>query len=1644
MNNAKSVLASCRVWVAARGRAAAWMGLSMLSVSVAASDDAPVFHVSPTGADTAPGTREQPFATLGRAVAAARARPDSALRRIRLGAGAYWNVGLVLGPDDSGLVIEAAPGEQATLYGGQRLTGWAPEGERWYAATLPPLPVSAEDVKAGLALPDWEARVLLVDGRSRPRARFPETGELPHQSRFEVRWMSSTGGGWERPPTRGELTTLHYRPGDLPAGLELRNAEVTVFHMWDESCVGVAAHDAEHGQLTLASEPGHPPGAFGVRKMVVWNTREGLTRPGQWYHDRVRNRIVYWPLPGEKMDELDVVVPTRTILVRLAGAAGRPVKNVTLRGLRLSATTVPLKAGGFAAGHFDGAITLQGTEDCSFENLTVQGVAGHAIRTRGKNVRTRVVNSEITDCGAGGLYVGGEGAVIQNNRVHGIGLAYPSAIGIHQGGRDSQVIHNEVFDCPYSAINYGGTSNRIEHNLLYDCMKVLHDGAAIYLFAATNCVVRGNVVRDVKDTGGYGASAYYLDERSTGCAIEGNLSLRVNRPLHQHMANNNRVSDNVFLVEGDAQLTFPRCEGYTMERNILHATGNIRIDNPQAVSHWSKNLFHSGTGQFTGVRLEAGGYGAVGSEPLQAGDTVLADPRFRDREKGDYGFLEDSPAPAMGIRPLDLRAAVVVSHTAWAAASGRTREAFDRGWRFARYGLQADGTRRAEPGGEQWTIRAWASTEETGPGRNRPAPLAIDGNPATRWCASDAAPAQWLALDLHESRALGEMRIEWDITTAWTAAALPYGFVVEGGADGIHWTLLSDHRDPQEGNPVVVKLTGSHRHLRIRTTSVGNTQWASIREIILIDADGQVIERERLPPTPGPEAVDFDDSGWRALDLPHDWGVEGPFRLDLAGETGKLPWKGIGWYRKHFTLPAGDQGRQVFVDFDGAMAYARIWCNGEYVGTWPYGYSSFRMDLTPHVKFGGENVIAVRLDTEQWDSRWYPGAGIYRHVWLVRTNPVHVGHWGTYITTPEISDEAATVKLAVTLDNRTVAPAKATVHTSIYELGENGLPVKIPVATMTEVETDVAAHGSATVAQQTSVTHPKRWDIDAPNRYLACTEVHVDGRLVDHYDTPFGIRTIEFTARNGFLLNGRRVPIQGVCMHHDLGALGSALHDRALERQLQILIEMGCNAVRTSHNPPAPELLALADRLGLLVMDEAFDTWHTPKKGHDYGYLFDEWHERDLVALVRRDRNHPSVFMWSIGNEVMDQRNVELTRRLADIVRREDPTRPVSNGYNDPNGGRGSGAAQALDVMGVNYFFNEQDQWDKDPRYRNMPTMGSETSSCVSSRGEYFFGTHQADWQVSSYDLERPGWGCDPDTQFRVNARWPHLLGEFVWTGFDYLGEPVPYNSQDQSILLNFRNDPSKRAELEAEIAELARRTPPSRSSYFGIIDLAGFPKDRYYLYQSQWRPELPMAHLLPHWNWPERVGQPTPVHLYTSGDEAELFLNGQSLGRRKKKPGQDFRLVWNDVKYEPGTLLAVAYKNGEEWARDTVKTTGAAARLDLTVDRPAIRGDGLDLAFVTVRIADAEGLTVPRSDNLVTFTVSGPGEIVAVDNGDATSFDPFQSNRRKAFNGLALVILRAQPGRHGMINLTAESEGLQSARVTVAAHAERTDEKRD
>jgi beta-galactosidase len=816
---------------------------------------------------------------------------------------------------------------------------------------------------------------------------------------------------------------------------------------------------------------------------------------------------------------------------------------------------------------------------------------------------------------------------------------------------------------------------------------------------------------------------------------------------------------------------------------------------------------------------------------------------------------------------------------------------------------------------------------------------------------------------------------------------------------------------------------------------------APVRERISFNADWRFSKLEAGQRDPGEAAVQagFDDASWRRLKLPHDWGIEGPFRQEYPNDTGKLPWWGTAWYRKHFTLPATDAGRRIYLDIDGAMSNAQVWINGRNVGGWPYGYASWRVDLTPHVKPGGDNVIAIRLENPEASSRWYPGGGIYRNVWLVKTAPVHVAQYGTFVTTPQVTKQSATVSVEVTVDNHG-PQTDVRVATDIYALDEAGRRTGAPVARKeASAPAWAPADHQAQVTQTLAVADPRLWSPASPQRYVAVTTVMDKGRVVDVVETPFGIRTIAFDAKNGFLLNGTRLPINGVCQHHDLGALGAAINVRALERQLEILREMGVNAIRTSHNPPAPELLDLADRMGFVVVAEAFDIWGQKKNPNDYALHYKEWHEKDLRGMIRRDRNHPSVIAWSIGNEIVEQGAREgwkVAAHLSEIARGEDRTRPTTAAFNHI-GSAYNGFQNAVDVFGYNYKPQEYAKFHEHAPH--IPLLGSETASTVSSRGEYFFPVSddkskgQANFHVSSYDLSAPPWATPPDTEFRGQDDNPFVAGEFVWTGFDYLGEPTPYNS-DTTNLLNF-TDPAQQQRMAKELQDLKKIAVPSRSSYFGIVDLAGFKKDRFYIYQARWRPELPMAHLLPHWSWPERVGQVTPVHLYTSGDEAELFLNGKSLGRKKRGP-RDYRLRWDDVVYQPGTLQAVAYKDGRRWAEDTVHTAGKAAKLELSADRSALRADGDDLSFVTVTIADRDGRPVPRAGNRVAFKLSGPGEIVATDNGDPTSFESFQSPQRNAFNGLALAIVRTKAGQAGKLVLTATADGLEEAKVTLESKA--------
>src|SRR5579871_1341587 len=716
------------------------------------------------------------------------------------------------------------------------------------------------------------------------------------------------------------------------------------------------------------------------------------------------------------------------------------------------------------------------------------------------------------------------------------------------------------------------------------------------------------------------------------------------------------------------------------------------------------------------------------------------------------------------------------------------------------------------------------------------------------------------------------------------------------------------------------------------------------------------------------------------------------------------------------------------------MSNAHVWINGQDLGGRPYGYIGFGFDLTPYLHFGlakeDANVIAVRLMPEDRSSRWYPGAGIYRNVWLDVTAPVHVARWGTYVTTKDVTDDQASVVVKTEIRNDGAAPKNVVLQTSILDARRQAMAgTRGPAG----IDPGILPGASQTVTETLRLDKPERWDITRPYVYTVVTELIDKGTVIDRYETPLGVRTIAFDKQKGFLLNGRAMKLHGVCDHHDLGALGAAVNSRGIFRQLEILQGAGVNAIRTSHNPPAPELLYAADHLGFLVMDEAFDVWQVPKVPNGYNKYFDEWSDRDARDFIHRDRNHPSVIMWSIGNEVMEQRRPDgavQAKRLNALFHEEDPSRPTTSAFNSWSDAIKNGLAENVDIPGFNYQPMHYEQILKE--HPDWIIVGSETGSCLSSRGVYHlplekYNKHPSH-AVSGYDIISASFGYCPDVEFYYQDKFPQILGEFVWTGFDYIGEPTPY--------FDFHPGADHTGDW------------PARSSYSGFIDLAGFPKDRYYLYQSQWT-DKPMVHLLPHWNWAGHEGEKIPVMAYSNAEEVELFLNGKSLGKKKRyaetwqmtvsknaDPSGKFvtryRRIWQ-VPYQPGILRAVAYDKGKQVAADEVQTAGPAARVKLFADRTAIEIGGDDLSFITVRIEDKDGNLCPMADNQVAFDVTGAGEIAAVDNGNAATEEPFQARERKAFNGLALLIVRSKAVA-GTIHISATSSGLAGDGIEISA----------
>ena len=785
--------------------------------------------------------------------------------------------------------------------------------------------------------------------------------------------------------------------------------------------------------------------------------------------------------------------------------------------------------------------------------------------------------------------------------------------------------------------------------------------------------------------------------------------------------------------------------------------------------------------------------------------------------------------------------------------------------------------------------------------------------------------------------------------------------------------------------------------------------------------------------------VGYDDGKWQQVRVPHDWAIYGPFSInndrqnvaitqdgqkeamEHAGRTGGLPFVGVGWYRLSFEVPDFAPGKRAVLLFDGAMSQARIYVNGQEVGFWPYGYNSFHFDITDYVKEGATNELAVRLENETDSSRWYPGAGIYRNVHLIVTEDVHIPVWGTQLTTPVVSKDIARVELRTeVVCPEEIADQMLRLVTEIRDRSGN---------VVARAEDSLSRYHANCFEQVFDVEHPELWSVESPVLYTAVSKLYVGDTLKDEYTTRFGIRTIEIIPEKGMFINGQMTKFKGVCNHHDLGPLGAAVNDAAIRRQIRILKDMGCNAIRTSHNMPAPELVEACDEMGMLLMLETFDEWQTPKVKNGYHKYFDEWAERDLVNLIRHFRNNPSVVMWCIGNEVPDQgdklNGPKLSRWLQDICHREDPTRPVTQGMDQPHNVVYNNMAAVMDVAGFNYRPHLYGN-----NYYHLPQqiiLGSETASTVSSRGVYKFPVERRsmakyeDHQASSYDVEHCGWSNLPEDDWMWHEDYDCCIGEFVWTGFDYLGEPTPYYSDW-----------------------------PSHSSLFGIVDLAGLPKDRYYLYRSHWNKEEETLHILPHWTWPGREGEVTPVFVYTNYPSAELFVNGVSQGVRTKdssitiedtmnpeaeealKRQERYRLMWMDVKYEPGTVKVVAYNEaGEAVAEQEIRTAGAPHHIELSVDRATIKADGRDLAFVTVSVVDKDGNLCPMADNQITYTVKGAGRYRAGANGDPTSLELFHEPRMRVFSGMMTAIVESSESA-GTITLTAKAKGLKSATITI------------
>jgi beta-galactosidase len=1391
--------------------------------------------------------------------------------------------------------------------------------------------------------------------------------------------------------------------------------------MWGGNDYKITGKDADNRiQYTWVGDNNRGNGMHRVYRMVE-NLFEELDTSSEWFYDKHTGDLYFYPPEGTNLKSSTIEMASLEELIRIVGDSSEKARYLTFSGFKFthvkrtlfSRTFEGLLRGDWAIVRA-GAIFIQDAENITIKDCKFDQVGGNGVFMSGYNRNHLVVNNEFIDTGATCVQVVGLMSAcrypstwsnhltnISDTIVGPLTEDYPKQITISQNymvnmGRFEKqsagvnismsegvtVQHNTIHRSPRSGINindgtFGG--HTIEYNDVFDCVRESGDhgpfnswgrdrfwsylgydtngnrGAEKYPYcehdAYKTTVIRNNRFHysNVHEWG------IDLDDGSSNYQIYNNLCLNTGFKLREGF--NRHVYNNIIVNErANIHCTYENAYN-KIERNVIINDTPIAFANSStqreitAHSHFDYNIFWN---HGEPVSLPSN-WNSAGFDT----NSVIADPMFKNPANNDYTVTNQ----------------FVLQQT------GFINFAMDQ---FGKQGcptpppISSQGNKlTSDPesflGATITSIDAASQSVAGLPDLNGVFLLFVPQN-------SDAYAQGFRTNDV--IRIINGKDITTKVSFWAIYNTLTNGNTVEiaiyrnQNTQTITFVKPDKNKTNKNADSIITKsvisLKGTDIYNGLRGKSF-NEGWKFYKGDV---NDGQNIS--------------IVDNTWEDVTLPHDWSIFNPIRQDSpASSHGGYMDGGIGWYRKTFTVPTDYKNKIVFINFDGAYMNSQVWINGNSLGTRPYGYSSFQYDLTPYLVYGGKNLIAVRINNNLPTSRWYSGSGIYRNVWLTVLNKTHVDYCGMFVTTPNVSSTAASVNVKTKVANQSDASRSVTLKTTILDESGN------TVISNTSLPITINASNNNTFNQDITISNPKLWSPASPYLYMAKTQVMVDGSIVDTYQSTLGLRYFDFDVNEGFSLNGVKMKINGVCNHHDLGALGAAVNYRAIERQLEILKAMGCNALRTAHNPPDPQVLEVCDHLGIMVMDEAFDVWETGKNNlNDYHLYFNEWAQADIQSMVLRDRNHPSVIMWSIGNEIQ-RPSVSTATRLRDWVKDIDTTRPVTWACNSLNGSTEQAISNLLDIVGHNYFPERYDMLHQ--KYPEWKMIGSETSSAVRSRGIYKTPTNQkiirdSDFQCSSYD-NSVGGTSSAETSYRdINSR-SFISGEFIWTGFDYIGETYPYEW-------------------------------PSKSSYFGIIDTCGFPKDIYYFYQSRWTTE-PMVHILPHWNWPS--GQNVEVWTYTNCDSVELFLNGVSQG--VKTVGDSLHLAWN-IPWNPGTIIAKGIK-GDTVVYDKMITAGEAAKVKLKPDQASVIADGKDLVFIEVDICDNNDVLVPNADNLVTFSISGPGTIVGVDNGNSPSSEPYKANKRKAFSGKCLVIIQTTK-IPGSIEITADSNGLSSGNITI------------